>query len=154
MGRGSRARTSSRQHPPQEGLEGGRGHLVRGDLLGLGVGPGQPAAQVDEVEVEGDGGVQLQGVALPGRDQVADLEHLGVGEFVDQAPEVVQGPAEIRGKFRGSGVHQVQGQNELGHLLQGLIDRGVLQVGFPGRLALQQFRHPSLRRCGRRRRPP
>ena len=54
------------QHPPQEGLEGDRGHLVRGYLMGLGVGPRQAAAQVDEVEVQGNGGVQLQGVRPPG----------------------------------------------------------------------------------------
>ena len=61
-----------------------------------------------------------------------------------QPPEVMEGPAEIRGKFRGPGVHQVQGQDELGHLLQGLIDRGVFQVGFPERLVVQQFRPPPL----------
>ena len=61
--------------------------------------------------------LQFHGVPLPGRDQVADLEHLGIGEFVHQPSEVVERLAEIRGKFRRSGVHQVQGQDKLRHLL-------------------------------------
>jgi len=35
---------------------------------------------------------------------------------VHQPAEVVEGPAELRGEFRGPGVHQVEGQDELGHL--------------------------------------
>ena len=61
-----------------------------------------------------------------------------------QPPQVVEGLTTLRGKFRGPGVHQVQGQDEFGHLLQGFIDRGIFQVGFPGRLAIQQFRHLPL----------
>ena len=142
------------EHASQEGLEGDRGHLVRGHLMGLGFDPRQAAAQIDEKEIQGNRGVQLHGVPLLAGDQVADLEHLGIGEFVHQPPQVVEGAAKLRGEFRGLGVHQVQGQDKFGYLPQGLIDRGVFQVGFPGRLA--DLAIPALfpDRRGRCRRPP
>lgn len=87
------------QHPLKQGSEGYGGNLLHGHPGESGGLQRQAASQVDEIEVQGNEGLQLDGAAAFGRHQVADLEHLGVGEFVHQAPQVVQRPAVLRIKI-------------------------------------------------------
>ena len=102
MGRGSRARRSWCSIPWSRARKGTEAIWSTVTWWAWASASGEAAAQVDEVEVQGDGGLQLHGAAASlADDQVADLKHLGVGQFVHQAPQVVEGPAVLRGEIPG-----------------------------------------------------
>ena len=61
---------------------------------------GQTAAQIDQVNVHGQGGVEAIRPAVQLRGQIADPKHFLIGQLVAETGEVMQGLAVLRSELR------------------------------------------------------
>ena len=108
---------------------------------------GQAIPQVHQVKVEWQRGFELQ--ESHGRhpalgDVVHEVEHDLHGLLLAKTGDIVVGAAILRPELFAAPVHQVQGDNQVGHGPEPPQDRRVRGIPGMGPLIAQQVLHPAL----------